>query len=125
MKKIILFFLLLSGITLSAQTDSEWQPWQKTSCYSNIEFRVKYVEKNGSRNHWAVEFKNNYNELISFNYHVTDKLQQYNLTTHRKMLKALEVSTATDVYTDFDDLFLIVDKVSLSPYPEDFLECDQ
>ena len=124
MKKYILLFFLMCGLSMAAQTDNGWEKWQKTSCYSKIQFRLKYVEKNGEQHHWQIQLKSSYNELISFNYTVTDKLQQYNITTHRKTLNAGKTSDAIDLYTKEDDIFLLVDKVSLSPFPEDFIECD-
>lgn len=125
MKKILLVFFLLAGMALSAQTKDSWDEWQKTSCYSKISFRLKYVKKNGSQHIWKVQFRNDYPEVISFNYHVTDKLGEYNLTTHRKSLNANQVSPEVEVYTEEEDIYLLVDKVSFSPYPEEFIECDQ
>ena len=125
MKKILLILCLLAGISFAqAQTDNGWEKWKQTNCYSKVTFRMKYVGKNGERHHWQVQFKNNYPEIISFNYNVTDKLQRYNITTHRKTLYANKISEIIDVYTGEDDIFLLVDKLSLSPYPKDFLECD-
>jgi hypothetical protein len=127
MKKIILFFFFatLSQAAISQTDNDGWDEWQKTSCYSKISFRLKFDKKNGQQYQWKVQFRNDYPEVISFNYHVTDKLQQYNLTTHRKTLNAKQLSEAIEVYTEEEDIFLLVDKVSLSPYPEDFEDCDQ
>ncbi|MFL9837515.1 hypothetical protein ABS768_08405 [Flavobacterium sp. ST-75] len=125
MKKFILlafFFFTLN--TAFAQTDNGWQAWQKTSCYSKIEFRLKYDGKNGEQHHWKVQFKNNYNNLISFNYTVTDKIQQYTLTTHRKTLNAGKQSEEIDLFTGLEDIYILVDKVSMTPYPENFIECE-
>jgi len=81
--------------------------------------------KNGEQNVWKIQFRSDYPNLISFNYHVTDKLGQYNLTTHRKTLNGKQLSDEIDVYTREEDLYLLVDKVSMTPYPEDFVDCDQ
>lgn len=124
MKKILTLFVLLAGLTLSAQTNDGWEEWQKTSCYSKISFRLKYERKNGNQHIWKVQFRNDFPEVISFNYHVTDKLQQYNLTTHRKALNPRQISDELEVYTTEEDIYLLVDKVSLSPYPEEFIDCD-
>ena len=125
MKKILILFVLLAGLTLSAQTNDGWEEWQKTSCYSKISFRLKYDRKNGNQHIWKVQFRNDFPEVISFNYHVTDKLQQYNLTTHRKALNPRQISGELEVYTTEEDIYLLVDKVSMSPYPEEFIDCDQ
>jgi len=125
MKKLILLALLFFGISAMAQSDNGWEPWQKTSCYSKISFRTKYVEKRGEQHVWKVQFKSDYATTISFNYNITDKLQQYNLTTHRKSINQKQLSDEVEVFTAEEDLYLIVDKVSLSPYPRDFVECDQ
>lgn len=125
MKKLLTILVLLTGFVLSAQTNDGWEDWQKTSCYSKISFRLKYDRKNGQQHIWKVQFRNDFPEVISFNYHVTDKLQQYNLTTHRKALNPGQISDELEVYTTEEDIYLLVDKVSISPYPEEFIECDQ
>lgn len=125
MKKFLLSFFLLAFLSASAQGNDGWDEWQKTSCYSKISFRIKELPKRGEQYHWMVQFRSEYTQLISFNYTVTDKLEQYNITTHRKTLAARKVSDEVELFTKEDDIFLIVDKVSLSPYPEDFLECDK
>ena len=125
MKKFLLSLFLISSLALFAQEKNEWEEWQKTSCYSKISFRLKALPKNGSQYRWKVQFRSEYPELISFNYTVTDKLEQYNITTHRKTLAAMQLSDEVELFTKEDDIFLIVDKVSLSPYPEDFVECDK
>ena len=125
MKKIFLLLFLLGALALAqAQTDNGWRKWEQTNCYTKVTFRLKYVNQNGTQHHWQVQFKNEYPSIISFNYHVTDKLQQYNITTHRKTLYAGKTSDPIDVYTEEEDIFLLVDKLSLSPYPENFLDCD-
>lgn len=124
MKNLILLLALLTFGIAGAQTDNGWDEWQKTSCYSKISFRLKSEPKNGEQYHWKVQFRNDYPGLISFNYHVTDKLEQYNITTHRKTLQGGQVSDEMDLYAKEEDIFLLVDKVSLSPYPENFIDCD-
>jgi len=125
MKKLLLSFFLLAFFAMAAQVNDGWDDWQKTSCYSKISFRLKALPKNGSQYRWKVQFRSEYPELISFNYTVTDKIEQYNITTHRKTLAATQLSDEVELFTKEDDIFLIVDKVSLSPYPEDFVECDK
>ncbi|RWW92191.1 hypothetical protein [Flavobacterium cerinum] len=122
-KAMLLFVLIFSQIAL-AQAKDGWEEWQKTSCYSKIFYRIKSEKKHGEQYHWKIQFRSNYPQLISFNYNITDKLQQYNITTHRKTLEARKQSEEIDVYTKEDDIFLLVDKVSLSPYPENFQECE-
>ncbi len=125
MRKILVLLCLLGGLMLAqAQTDNGWRKWEQTNCYTKVTFRLKYAGKHGAQHHWQVQFKNDYPSIISFNYHITDKLQQYNITTHRKTLYADKVSDVIDVYTKEEDIFLLVDKLSLSPYPENFLDCD-
>ena len=124
MKKLLLSLFLLTGFVLFAQNNNGWDEWQKTSCYSKISFRIKSEKKYGDQFHWKIQFRSDYPEVISFNYHVTDKLEQYNITTHRKTLNAKQLSDEIEVFTKEEDIFLLVDKVSLSPYPEDFVECD-
>jgi hypothetical protein len=126
MKKIVLFLIfLVSAATASAQANDGWEDWQKTSCYSKISFRLKFAGKNGEQNLWKIQFRSDYPNVISFNYSVTDKLQQYNLTTHRKTMMANQQSDEIEIYTTLEDIFILVDKVSMTPYPEDFVDCDQ
>jgi hypothetical protein len=124
MKKLLLFVFLFTGITLSAQNNDGWDEWQKTSCYSKVFYRMKSEEKRGEQHHWKIQFRNDYAQVISFNYHVTDKLEEYNITTHRKTMQPGQVSDEMDIYTAESDIYLLVDKLSLSPYPNDFVECD-
>jgi hypothetical protein len=46
------------------------------------------------------------------------------ITTHRKTMEAGKVSEEMDIYTKESDIYLLVDKLSLSPYPNDFIQCD-
>lgn len=124
MKKLLVLFSLFVALTVTAQNKSDWDEWQKTSCYSKIFYRIKSEKKQGEQFHWKIQFRSEYRQLISFNYNVTDKLQQYNITTHRKILEAKKESEEIDVYTKEDDIFLLVDKVSLTPYPENFQQCN-
>ena len=125
MKNILIVFCFFVSLeVVQAQTDNGWEPWQKTSCYKNISFRLKEEKKNGSQFKWKIQFRNDYPEIVSFNYHITDKLQEHNITTHRKTLYANQVSEEIEIYTKEDDIYLLVDKMSFSPYPEDFVDCD-
>ena len=124
MKKLLPVLFLFASIMLYAQQNSEWEDWQKTSCYSKISFRMKSEPKNGEQFHWKIQFRNDYPHLVSFNYHVTDKLEQYNTTTHRKTMNARQISDVIDVYTKSGDIFLLVDKLSLSAFPKDFEDCE-
>ena len=124
MKKLLLLVFLFTGITLSAQDNKDWDEWQRTSCYSKVSYRMKSEEKRGEQHHWKIQFRNDYAHVISFNYHVADKLEEYNITTHRKTMEAGKISEEMDIYTKESDIYLLVDKLSLSPYPNDFVECD-
>jgi len=125
MKKIVLLLIFAMGCGAAfAQTQNGWEDWQKTSCYSNISFRLKHEGMRGEQHVWQVQFKNDYNSLISFNYHISEATKQYDTTTHRKTINATQLSEPFEVFTSGEDLFLLVDKVSLSPYPTDFIDCD-
>ena len=89
MKKFLLSLFLISSLALFAQEKNEWEEWQKTSCYSNISFRMKSEPKRGEQFHWKIQFRSNYPKLVSFNYNITDKLEQYSTTTHRKNVRRL------------------------------------
>lgn len=125
MKNILIaVIVLLTHLGVSAQTANGWEEWQKTSCYSKIWFRLKPMPRHGEQNVWKIQFKSEYSNSISFNYHVTDELYQYNVTTHRKTLNAKQQSEEIEVFTKLEDIYLLVDKVSMTPYPENFIECE-
>ncbi|WP_020212818.1 hypothetical protein [Flavobacterium rivuli] len=125
MKKMLLLLIFaISCNTTFAQVQDGWDEWQKTSCYSNISFRLKHEGKRGEQHVWQVQFKNDYNSLISFNYHISETSGQYDTTTHRKTLNKAALSEPLEVFTAGEDIFLLVDKVSLSPYPKDYINCD-
>lgn len=123
MKKIAALLLLLFGLSASAQ-ETQWDEWQKTSCYSNISYRLLELGKLGEQYRWKIQFRNDYDNIISFNYHVTDKVGKYTTTTHRKALHQGQVSEEIDLYTKSQDIYILADKVSMTPYPENFIECD-
>ena len=126
MKKMLLILIFVIGCnTAFAQTQDGWDDWQKTSCYSNISFRLKHESKRGEQHVWHVQFKNGYNSLISFNYHISETSGQFDTTTHRKTLNTASLSQPFEVFTAGEDIFLLVDKVSLSPYPTNFIDCDK
>lgn len=124
MRNILVLAIMLYSLTVFSQ-NTDWDEWQKTSCYSKISFRLKEEPKHGEQHHWKVQFKSDYNDVVSFNYHVTDKLQQYNITTKRKVLNAGQVSEEIDVYAKEADVFILADKLSMGPYPEDFIPCGE
>lgn len=126
MKKIILILLIVFGsVSAKAQrTNNGWEEWQKTSCYSKIAFRLKYEGPNGEQHRWKIQFKSDYVQTISFNYHITDELQKYTITTHRKILNPKQVSDEIEINTKEENIYILVDKVSLSPYPDSFIDCE-
>jgi len=115
--------LLFSGICF-AQSNTEWGEWQKTSCYSKILFRLKYDGKNGEQHIWKAQFKSEYPTVISFNYHISDESGEFDATTHRKTLNPGVISNDTEAYTATEDIYLTVDKVSMSPYPAEYISCE-
>lgn len=123
MKKLMSLLLLLVSVAVFAQQNNQ-EEWQNTSCYSKIQFKLKYAGKNGDRHLWKVQFRSSYETVVSFNYHVSDESAQYEATTHRKVLNPGIVSPEIETYTDSDNIFITVDKVSLSPYPNNFIDCE-
>lgn len=124
MKTIVSYIFFIIATTAIAQTNNGWDDWQKTACYGKISFRIKEEGKHGDQYRFKIQFKNDYPEIISFNYHITDKLKEYEVTTHRKTLAPFKESDVIDVYTRIEDIFILVDKLSLSPYPEKYEDCD-
>lgn len=124
MKNFWIAILLLSCATGFSQTDGTQQEWKKTSCYSKISFQLVHQGTNGTRHIWKIRFKNDYENIISFNYHIDNENTDNQPTTHRKILYPKSVSAEQEIYTDTENVFIIVDKVSLSPYPQNFINCE-
>lgn len=124
-------FYLLSILTLSglsktfAQAPEKWMDWTPTNCYEKIEYRVRYMKTNGSRHEWQLQFRNNFNRLIVFNYGIEEDATALALTTHRKTLKPQEVSEPVQVYTQKENFFLFTDKLSFNIDGRDNIPCDE
>ncbi|HLU81291.1 MAG TPA: hypothetical protein VK010_04390 [Flavobacteriaceae bacterium] len=116
----ILFFII--AFPVSAQ--EKWQEWQPTSCYENIEFRLRFVRQHGDKTVSEVQFKNNYNQLVTFNYGFTEDEEDF-LTEYRKTLHPKEAGKPEFIYTKGDNFYILVDKLSFSVSGENPLPCEQ
>ena len=53
----------------------EWGPWKTTSCYKGLDFRVRRTQEdsfNGPKYEWEAQFRNRYEDQISFNFKITE-----------------------------------------------------
>lgn len=73
MKKSILITLVMFFLTLNvAQAQSsEWSNWTNIACFKGVQFRVKSQKTSTGKYEAYLEFKNNYNEKVHFNYEIT------------------------------------------------------
>lgn len=126
MKKIGILFLLATLVNSSfsyAQTEG-WPEWTPTECYENIEYRARLLKKNGTRYEWQIQFRNFYDRHVFFNYGTQENKEDLPLTTHRKSLRAGEVSTATHIFTNSPGFFLYTDKLSFNMDGSEIYPCD-
>src|SRR5690554_6008771 len=122
MKTITLILLAIFSTTVVAQ--ESWSDWQSTQCYENIEFRTRYIKKYGKRHQWEVQFKNNYDRLVVFNYGVSEDAQELALTTNRKTLDGGQTSKPIALYTQVENFFILVDMLSFYTDSRNFEPCN-
>ena len=123
MKKITILLLIFTASISFSQTQ-KWTQWKQTDCYKNIEYRFVFLDKNGEMNHFKLQFKNNYNSVISFNYATKPEIEVYNNTSFRINLSSLETSKEFDYFMKQESFYLLVNQLSLSPFPEKIEDCD-
>ena len=122
MKTITLILLAIFSTTVVAQ--ESWSDWQSTQCYENIEFRTRYIKKYGKRHQWEVQFKNNYDRLVVFNYGVSEDAQELALTTNRKTLDGGQTSKPIALYTQVENFYILVDMLSFFVDSRSFEPCN-
>src|SRR5690606_5329495 len=105
-------FYLLSILTLSglcktfAQAPEKWMDWTPTNCYEKIEYRVRYMKTNGSRHEWQLQFRNNFNRLIVFNYGIEEVSTALALSTPRQTRNPPAASEPIQLYTQQENFSL-------------------
>jgi len=114
------FFLSFLAYSNFNNRPKEWTP---TNCYHKILYKVEADGEQGKRKRWKLLFKSNYSQLVTFNYGVTEGENDY-LTTHRKTMRAKEESQEVEIFTDSDQFYILVNKLSfdVSGQPEE--PCD-
>lgn len=125
-KILITTFLVLIGFFSNSysQAPEKWMQWQPTNCYEKIEYRARYVKTNGTQHEWQIQFRNNYNKLIVFNYGIEEDARALAITTHRKTLRTNEISEPVSVYTQKENFMLFTDRLSFSVDGRDWIPCD-
>ncbi len=73
MKKSILITVVMFFLTINlAQAQSTgWSNWTSIDCFKGVQFRVKSQKTSSGKYEAYLEFKNNYNENIHFNYEIS------------------------------------------------------
>lgn len=120
---IIVGSVLFLGFLAYSNFQNRPQKWQATNCYKNIQYQLTKDGKKGKRNRWKLQFKNNYNRLITFNYGVTEDENGY-LTSQRKTLQAHETCEPVEIYTDKKEFYVLVDRLSFQVNGQPTEPCD-
>ncbi len=120
---LFLFFFSINQ-SVSYSQEGSWMEWTPTECYENIEYRARLLKKNGARYEWQIQFRNYYDRQVVFNYGTQEHRESLPLTTHRKTLRAGEVSKATHIFTGSPNFLLYTDKLSFSIDGKEILPCD-
>jgi len=97
--------------------------WTPTNCYQKILYKVEPDGKKGKQMRWKLQFKSNYSQLVTFNYGVTEDENNY-LTTHRKTMKAKEESQEIEIFTESEQFYILVDKLSFKVSGNPLQPCD-
>lgn len=127
MKTKILYLVLIGliGVNYSFFAPSQTTKWKQSNCYENLYYRVKSTpeKNNGERMAWEIVFKNSYEDLITFNYAITEDKNDL-LTNHRKTLQAGEMSKPIGFYTKIKDFYVLIDQLSFSLDGSNTIDCD-
>lgn len=73
MKKSILITAVMFFLTINfAQAQwTDWSYWTSIDCFKGVQFRVKSQKTSSGKYEAYIEFKNNYNSDIHFNYEIS------------------------------------------------------
>ena len=121
---ILVVLSTLFSYYLYAQSSQDWGYWQSSDCYKNIYYRTRLFSDNGEMKHWQLQFKNQYTKLVSFSYLVTDDSSNTERIVKRTKMEAFEISKPIDYYFHKPDMFMIINQLSFSPYPQNIENCD-
>lgn len=90
-----LLFLVLTSFKASNNTD--WSPWQTSSCYEGLDFSVKRDAYNeyAKKYKWLIKFRNTYDEDISFSFVLKERTVNSANGTHRANVKANSEGSGT------------------------------
>jgi predicted negative regulator of RcsB-dependent stress response len=121
---IIVISVFLLGFIAYSNYNNRPKKWTPTNCYSKILYKVEPDGKKGKQMRWKLQFKNNYSQMVTFNYGVTEDENNY-LTTHRKTMKAKDESEPIEIFTKSDQFYILVDKLSLNVSGKPVEACDE
>ncbi|MGB3345627.1 MAG: hypothetical protein WBA61_17080 [Aequorivita sp.] len=90
-----LLFIVLTSFNSSNNTD--WGPWQTSSCYKGLDFCVKKNEYNqyAKKHNWSIKFRNRYNEKVSFGFVLKESNVNSAKGTHRVTVQANSEGSGT------------------------------
>ncbi len=115
--------VLFLGFLAYSNFQNRPQKWQATNCYEKIQYQLTKDGKKGNRYRWKLQFKNNYDRLITFNYGITEDEDSY-LTNQRKTLQAHQTSEPVEIYTNQQKFYVLVDGLSFEVSGQPTEPCD-
>lgn len=62
----LLVFVCLPLLSFS----QEWGGWNNVSCWQGLQYRFKRTGDSNGRKFWDIQFRNNYNQQVSFNFNI-------------------------------------------------------
>ena len=103
--------VLFLGFIAYSNFNTLAKQWTSTNCYKNIQYKLVQDGKKGKRYRWKLQFKNNYHQLVTFNYGITEEENDF-LTNKRKTLQAHQNSEPVEIYTETKQFYVLVDQLS-------------
>lgn len=121
-----LVFLVLSSFNTSNNTD--WGPWQTSSCYKGLDFSLKRDSYNdyAKKYKWLIKFRNRYNENVAFSFVLKENSVSSADGTHRGNVKANSEGPGTYfLLADANSVKTFIDKLRFgNDWGSDYVQCD-
>ena len=125
MKKI-LWILLIFGFQFANAQVGSWTVWKQSPCYLKIEYRYRYVKQQGDRHVWLLQFKNNYNKSVYFNYSLAGEQEEEQLyLARRKSITPNRNSDEMEFFTNSESFEIQVSNLSFRQGVTEYEPCDQ
>ena len=121
---LMVSMVLFLGFIAYSNFNTRPKNWNSTSCYKKIQYQITDNGKYGNRFKWILKFKNNYHQLVTFNYGITEEKDNF-LTNQHKTLQAHQTGKPLEIYTDKKEFYILVDGLSFNISGQPTEPCDQ